>query len=131
MYLAIRIDICQYVDMKSVCCTPLSDPPLTPTEAEGIAGQLKAIADPTRLRIISLVSAEGEICQCDLEEPLGLSQPTVSHHLRVLTDAGLLHREKRGKWAFYRVSSRAMGELAGALTPPQASSTSSSMVSSK
>lgn len=87
----------------AACCTPLSAAPLDRDTAERLAGLLKAVADPTRLQLMSLVLAagEGEACVCDLTAPLGLTQPTVSHHLKVLVDAGLLTRERRGTWAYY------------------------------
>ncbi len=86
-------------------CSPLSEAPLAAADAEQLAGALKVLADPARLRLLSLIQAQhgGEACACHLQEPLGLSQPTVSHHLRVLTDAGLLRREQRGRWAYFRV----------------------------
>lgn len=117
--------------MRTVCCAQPAATPLNAAEATLLAGRLKALADPARLRIISLISAAGEICQCDLEEPLALSQPTVSHHLKVLTGAGILAREKRGRWAYYRVTAEAMADIAASLEPVHASSTSSSMESSK
>lgn len=90
-------------------------------DAEKLAGVLKALADPARLRLLSLIqtSPEGEACVCDLTEPVGLSQPTVSHHLRILTEAGLLEREKRGVWAYYRLVPTAIGTVAQLLTPPR------------
>lgn len=90
-------------------------------QAEALAGVLKAIAEPTRLRLLSLVAAHdgAEACVCDLTDPVGLSQPTVSHHLKVLVDAGLLHREQRGRWAYYRLvpdALQALGQLLGAVS---------------
>src|SRR6478609_5254244 len=88
----------------AVCCTPLlAREPLDQPQAEVLARVLKAVADPTRLRLLSLVAAHdgGEACVCELTEPLGLTQPTVSPHLKVLVDAGLLSRDKRGVWAYY------------------------------
>ncbi|KAA9085395.1 ArsR/SmtB family transcription factor [Microbacterium radiodurans] len=87
------------------CCAPLTREPIGADNAESLARTLRALADPARLRLISMVAShEGdEACVCDLTEPLGLSQPTVSHHLRVLTDAGFLSRSKRGTWAYYRL----------------------------
>jgi len=87
------------------CCSPVTGQVLEPAQAELLAGALKAIADPTRLRLISMVAARdgGEACVCDLTQPVGLSQPTVSHHLKILVDAGVLAREQRGKWAYYRL----------------------------
>ncbi len=100
------------------CCAPLTCEPLTAAGAEQLAGVLKALADPARLRLVSMIAAhEGaEACVCDLTEPLGLSQPTVSHHLKVLLDAGLVSRDKRGVWAYYRLVPRALNDLAGLLT---------------
>jgi len=100
------------------CCPPLSSAPLSEADAEVLANRLKALADPARLRLLSLViaSPESEGCICDLTDPLGLSQPTVSHHMKVLVDAGLLHREKRGRWVYFRPVPGAMNELAAALT---------------
>jgi ArsR family transcriptional regulator len=86
-------------------CAPLSSEALGPAEADQLAAALKVIADPARLRLLSLIQAQpdGEACVCNLQEPLGLSQPTVSHHLKVLVNAGLLEREQRGRWAYFRV----------------------------
>jgi ArsR family transcriptional regulator len=86
-------------------CAPISKEALGPAEADQLAAALKVIADPARLRLLSLIQAQpdGEACVCHLQEPLGLSQPTVSHHLKVLVTAGLLHREQRGRWAYFRV----------------------------
>ena len=86
--------------------------------AEELAKQFKAIADPNRLRLISLISstAENEACVCDLTEPLDLGQPTVSHHLKILVDAGILHREKRGVWAYFSIVPGTLNALAGVLT---------------
>ncbi|WP_298861207.1 ArsR/SmtB family transcription factor [Microbacterium sp.] len=99
-------------DLQS-CCAPLTREPLTVENAASLASSLKALADPARLRILSMITAhaDGEACVCDLTEPLGLSQPTVSHHLRVLTEAGFLEREKRGTWAFFRVADGALESL--------------------
>lgn len=102
----------------SVCCTPVTGTPLSAAEADQLAALLKALAEPTRLRLLSLVAAhEGqEACVCDLTEPVGLSQPTVSHHLKVLVDAGLLARDKRGVWAYYRLVPGRLAAVARALT---------------
>lgn len=88
-----------------VCCTPLVREPLTAEEAEHLAVTMKALADPTRLRLLSIVAAsnDSEACVCDLIEPVGLSQPTVSHHLKILTAAGFLERSKRGTWAYFKL----------------------------
>jgi ArsR family transcriptional regulator len=86
-------------------CSPLSRAALGSAEADQLAAALKVIADPARLRLLSLIQAQpdGEACVCHLQQPLGLSQPTVSHHLKVLVNAGLLEREQRGRWAYYRL----------------------------
>ncbi len=87
------------------CCPPISHGALSADDAEDVAAALKVLADPTRLRLLSLIQAcpDGEACVCHLTEPVGLSQPTVSHHLKVLVEAGLLEREQRGRWAYFRV----------------------------
>ena len=99
------------------CCPPLCCEPLGDDSAEEMALALKALSDPTRLRLFSLISAGSEQCACDLTEPLGVSQPTVSHHLKVLTDAGLLTREQRGKWAYFSANRDRLGELSAFLDP--------------
>jgi ArsR family transcriptional regulator len=100
------------------CCAPLVTQPLTATEANHLARTLKAIADPARLRLLSMIAAHdgGEACVCDLTEPLGLTQPTVSHHLKVLVDAGLLARDKRGVWAYFTIIPTALDSLADMLS---------------
>jgi ArsR family transcriptional regulator len=104
--------------VDGACCAPLVRRPLTTDEATDLARTLKAIADPARLRLLSLVAAheDGEACVCDLTEPLGLSQPTVSHHLKVLVDAGLLSRDKRGVWAYFALVPGALDAIAGVLS---------------
>ncbi len=103
-----------------VCCAPLVRAPLSAEDATGLAATLKAIADPARLRLLSLVAAhEGaEACVCDLTEPLGLSQPTVSHHLKVLAEAGLVTSERRGRNVWYAVVPAALEALRSALATP-------------
>jgi ArsR family transcriptional regulator, arsenate/arsenite/antimonite-responsive transcriptional repressor len=100
-----------------VCCVPLVERALTDEQAEELAAAYKLLADPVRLRLLSLVATApgGEVCACDLTEPLGRSQPTVSHHLGALTEAGLLEREKRGRWAFFRVVPERLAVLRDAL----------------
>jgi ArsR family transcriptional regulator len=102
------------------CCAPLLREPITADQAAGLARTLKALADPTRLRLVSMVAAHqgGEACVCDLTEPLGLTQPTVSHHLKILVEAGIFTRDKRGVWAYYALVPAAMNALATLLTPP-------------
>src|SRR5690349_15144898 len=119
------IDVCQHRRVSkssrvegpvttNVCCTPLHAEPLSTADAERVAGILKAAADPVRLRLLSIVlSHEGaEACVCDLLPYFELSQPTISHHLKVLHEAGLLDREKRGTWVYYAARPAAMAALA-------------------
>ena len=100
----------------AACCPPLSAEPLSTEQAELVAPQLKALADPVRLRLMSLVASHpgGEACVCDLNDAFNLTQPTISHHLKVLHEAGLLDREKRGVWVYYRARTQALASL-GAL----------------
>jgi len=102
------------------CCTPLARTPLSAEGAASLAGLLKALADPTRLRLLSLIQSHegGEACVCELTEPLGLTQPTISHHLKVLTDAGLIERDKRGVWAYYRAVPATLRMIADLISPP-------------
>jgi ArsR family transcriptional regulator len=87
-----------------ICCAPVSAEVLDEDQAETLARSFAALADPTRLRLLSLIaSADGEICACDLVEPSGRSQPTISHHMKILVDAGLVTREKRSLWVWYRI----------------------------
>jgi len=97
----------------AACCTPLVREPLDAAQAEELAHTLKALADPARLRLLSIVAASAgeEACVCDLTEPIGLSQPTVSHHLRVLTEAGFLTRSKRGTWAYFKLVPGALDRM--------------------
>jgi ArsR family transcriptional regulator len=107
--------------------------PLDEEAADRLAAALEVIADPARLRLLSIIGADpqGEVCVCNLTEPMGLSQPTVSHHLKVLTEAGLLEREQRGRWAFFRVRRDTLEMLRGALAPATgAPSEEASLVSS-
>ncbi len=104
----------------SDCCSPVVGRVMTAPEAETLATLLKAIADPARLRLISLVAAheDAEACVCDLTEPVALSQPTVSHHLKVLVDAGILTRQQRGKWAYYRLVPETLNAISRLIAPP-------------
>jgi ArsR family transcriptional regulator len=104
------------------CCAPLSREPLSQAQAEQIAPLLKALADPVRLRLMSLVASHegGEACICDLNPAFDLSQPTVSHHLKVLHEAGLLDREKRGVWVYYRARTDALANLGALIGTPTA-----------
>lgn len=101
------------------CCSSVTGGVLEAEQAERLAQQFKALADPTRVRLLSLIAAqpEREACICDLIAPVGLSQPTVSHHMKQLVEAGLVVREQRGRWAFYRVVEETLSALSGALRP--------------
>jgi ArsR family transcriptional regulator, arsenate/arsenite/antimonite-responsive transcriptional repressor len=105
--------------VMDLCCTPLHDGAIDVNKAAAMAPVLGALADPARLRIVSMLldAPEGAACGCDLEEPLGLSQPTVSHHLKVLREAGLVVGERRGRWVYYRVVEDALEDIAAALSP--------------
>jgi ArsR family transcriptional regulator len=124
--LGLYIDICQYrrvskslLELTPVeavaCCSPLTQEPLSADQAARIAPLLKALADPVRLRLLSLVAShqDGEACVCDLNNAFELSQPTISHHLKVLHDCGLLDRTKRGVWVYYRVNASALADVGG------------------
>ena len=126
--LATDIGFCQYRCVSNslteltpvqtvACCSPLVQEPIGAEEAERIAPLLKAIADPVRLRLLSLVAShtEGEDCVCDLNDAFDLSQPTISHHLKVLYEVGLLDRSKRGVWVYYRAKPEALADLAALL----------------
>jgi ArsR family transcriptional regulator len=96
------------------CCRPLAASPFSDEEANAAAQLFKALGDPARVRIVNLLATSDEpVCVCELVEPLGLSQPTVSHHLKKLTDAGLLVREQRGTWAYYSLDADALATLGG------------------
>jgi ArsR family transcriptional regulator, arsenate/arsenite/antimonite-responsive transcriptional repressor len=101
---------------SAACCAPLSAQPMTMEQAEQVAPLLKALADPVRLRLMSLIASYegGEACVCDLNDAFDLSQPTISHHLKVLHEAGLVDRDKRGVWVYYRARPQALAAL-GAL----------------
>lgn len=124
LHVAERIDACQYVGVAkiiqtiSACCSPVSGEALSERDAAATAAVFKLLADPTRLRLLSLVAASegGECCVCDLPDALGVSQPTVSHHLKALHEGGLLAREQRGRWAWYRVEREALHQLGAVLS---------------
>ena len=101
------------------CCAPLTGGVLTAADAEHLAQAFKALGDPTRVKLLSVIAAadDGEACVCDLLASVSLSQPTVSHHLKILVDAGLLSREQRGKWAYYRVDQDALARIGESLRP--------------
>lgn len=111
--------------LVQVCCAPLLQGPLSAPDAARLAAVFKAVADPARLRLLSLIAAQpgGEACTCDLTGPVGLSQPTVSHHLKVLLDAGLLARDKRAQWSYYRIVPEQLAALRDALATPVTAAT--------
>jgi ArsR family transcriptional regulator len=110
-------DLLPVIEELEVCCPPLLSGLISQEDAAVAARIFKALAEPARVRLISTIAARGEggACVCDLVEPLGLSQPTVSHHLKILYEAGLISREKRGTWAFYRLREEAASVIALAL----------------
>jgi ArsR family transcriptional regulator, arsenate/arsenite/antimonite-responsive transcriptional repressor len=107
-------------DAFVACCNPVTGGVVEPDTAEALARIFRALGDPTRVRLLSLIAAhvDSEACVCDLTDPVGLSQPTVSHHLKQLVEAGLITREQRGKWAYYRVEQAALDSVATALLGP-------------
>lgn len=110
---AVQVTLPGQVGDQAVCCAPLSQVPLSLEQAEQVAPLLKALADPVRLRLMSLVASHegGEACVCDLTGAFDLSQPTISHHLKVLHEAALVDREKRGVWVYYRARADALASL--------------------
>ena len=103
----------------ALCCPSVHDAPLSEDDARDLARAFAALADPVRLRLLSLIAAAGESCSCDLEGPLGRSQPTISHHTKALADAGLIVGEKRGRWTWWRLSGDRISAVCLALLPPR------------
>jgi ArsR family transcriptional regulator len=101
------------------CCPSVLASPLDATQAGELASGFSALADPVRLRVLSILAAapQGEVCVCDFVQPLGKSQPTVSHHLKILSDAGLVHGDRRGKWVWYSLDRERLADLQMALQP--------------
>jgi ArsR family transcriptional regulator len=99
------------------CCPTLTGSPLEPDEAQLLAQAFAALADPVRLRLLSMIGSTDEVCSCDLQEPLGKSQPTVSHHTRTLAEAGLIVGEKRGRWVYWKIVPGRLADLRSALAP--------------
>jgi ArsR family transcriptional regulator len=95
------------------CCGPLGEETLTAREAEDLAQLFSALADPVRLRMLSMIASQDEVCSCNLEGPLGKSQPTISHHTRVLAEAGLIQGERRGRWTWWRAIPERLEQIAG------------------
>jgi ArsR family transcriptional regulator, arsenate/arsenite/antimonite-responsive transcriptional repressor len=108
------------LDATVVCCSPLAVRALSPAQAVAVAPMFKALGDPVRLRLMSLIAAAGETCVCDLTGSFDVSGPTVSHHLRTLREAGLVDGERRGTWVYYRARPDALAQLGALLqtTPP-------------
>ena len=102
------------------CCEPVLVEAVSSEDATVLAGSFKALADPVRLQLLSLIGTAGEMCACDLPALVDRSQPTVSHHLKLLVEAGLLHREQRGRWAWYRVDPAGVAALQDVLAVPAA-----------
>jgi ArsR family transcriptional regulator, arsenate/arsenite/antimonite-responsive transcriptional repressor len=100
---------------EELCCASVTDAPLPEADAHELARLLGALADPVRLRLLSLVASQTEICSCDLETPLGKSQPTISHHTKVLSDAGLITGDKRGRWMWWRIEPTRLATIRKAL----------------
>jgi ArsR family transcriptional regulator, arsenate/arsenite/antimonite-responsive transcriptional repressor len=100
---------------EALCGPPLTEVPLSESESLALAAALRALADPVRLRLISILAAEREVCGCHLTEPLGRSQPTVSHHTRVLAEAGLIEGDRRGKWTWWRIVPERLAAIREAL----------------
>jgi ArsR family transcriptional regulator, arsenate/arsenite/antimonite-responsive transcriptional repressor len=115
--ISVNISSVQTIATIAASCPPLLQEPLAAEDAEQLGAALKVIADPARLRLLSLIQAQPghEACVCHLTEPLGLSQPTVSHHLKVLLRAGLVEREQRGSWAYFRVREEPLAALSALL----------------
>jgi ArsR family transcriptional regulator len=101
---------------REACCSAVLAAPLDVHQAEDLARAFSALADPVRIRLLSMIAAAGEVCSCDLLEPLGKAQPTVSHHTKVLADAGIIVGEKRGRWVWWRVVPERLAVLQHALS---------------
>ena len=118
-----KLPVLELVPTAEVCCAPLTASALSAEDAAQLSLRLKALADPNRLRLVSLLLASetGELCTCDVTEPLGLSQPTISHHFKKLAEAGLVTGERRGTWTHYRVIPEALASLASVISPTASS----------
>ncbi|MFW2382235.1 MAG: metalloregulator ArsR/SmtB family transcription factor [Acidimicrobiales bacterium] len=102
--------------MAEPCCAPITDTPLSEADADALARSLKVLADPIRLRLVSIIATSGEACACDLPAMLDRSQPTISHHLSLLVRAGILEREQRGKWAWFTTNREEIAAITAALS---------------
>lgn len=104
------------VNVTSACCASVVAAPLAESDAEQLAQAFAALADPVRLRLFSMIASVDEVCSCELLEPLGKSQPTISHHTKTLADTGLITGEKRGRWVYWRAVPERLAQLRGALS---------------
>ena len=102
---------------RADCCAPIASSRLSPTDAGELAALFAALGDPVRLRLLSIVASEGEVCSCNLETPLGKSQPTISHHTKVLADVGLIEGGRRGRWTWWRAVPSQLERLGAVLRP--------------
>jgi len=103
------------VKEPGLCCASVVETPLTHPDATNLAHVLAALADPVRLQLFSIVAAQGEVCSCDLEAPLGRSQPTISHHTKLLAEGGLIVGEKHGRWVWWRIDPARLADVRKAL----------------
>ncbi|HEY5385320.1 MAG TPA: metalloregulator ArsR/SmtB family transcription factor [Acidimicrobiales bacterium] len=110
-----KADQATEVPVPGLCCASVFDTPLSHPDAVNLAHVLAALADPVRLQLFSIVAAQGEVCSCDLEAPLGRSQPTISHHTKLLAEAGLIVGEKRGRWVWWRIEPSRLADVREAL----------------
>ena len=111
------MQVMNLIETVQTCCPVVREAPLEPAVADRIAAAFKVLSDPARLRLLAVIAANDETCVCTLTDDIGLSQPTVSHHLKILHDAGFVTREKRGTWAYYRLLPEALSILRAVLTP--------------
>ena len=111
------MQVMNLIQTVEACCPVVRESPLDAGAADRVAAAFKVLSDPARLRLLTMIAANDETCVCNLTDEVGLSQPTVSHHLKVLHDAGFIARDKRGTWAYYRLVPEALSILRAALAP--------------
>jgi ArsR family transcriptional regulator len=111
-----RVSLLSLESAEDVCCSPIMRGQLSEADAENLAPIFAALSDPIRLRLLSIVAQAGEVCSCNLEGPLGKSQPTISHHTRILAEAGLILGDKRGRWTWWSICPDRLTQLQGLLT---------------
>lgn len=111
-----KLELMPLGDDVLACCAPLGVEAMSAAQAEHVAGLLKALSDPVRLRLMSMIAAADEACVCDLTGPFDVSQPTISHHLKVLREAGLVDSDRRGTWVYYRARRDALDQIGGLFT---------------